>query len=117
MSNEKKQWIHGFLIIVAILAGTARLEADVTGTILGVVKDSTAAVLPGVEVTSTNLDTNLVQRARTDGTGEYRILALPVGRYRVEAALTGFQKFVATGIVLSVSAIIAASALRRPSQT
>ena len=50
-----------------------------------------------------NLDTNLVQRTRTDGTGEYRILALPVGRYRVEAALTGFQKFVATGIVLSVN--------------
>src|ERR1051325_10853334 len=104
MSQKRRQfWMPGLLIIVAMLSVPSGVKADVTGTILGVVKDSSGAVLPGVEVTSTNLDTNLAQKTHTDGTGEYRILALPVGRYRVEAALTGFQKFVASGIVLSVN--------------
>jgi Carboxypeptidase regulatory-like domain len=104
MSRMTRQFqVRTFLLVVAILGWVPHLRADVTGSILGVVKDPTAAVLPGVEVSAINLDTNLVQRTRTDGTGEYRILALPVGRYRVEAALTGFQKFVATGIVLSVN--------------
>ena len=70
MTQMKRQFlIQGLLIIVAMLPGAAQLEADVTGTILGVIKDSSAAVLPGVEVTATNLDTNLVQRTRTDGYG------------------------------------------------
>src|SRR5262249_18425520 len=51
----------------------------------------------------TNLDTNLAQVAVTDTAGQYRILALPVGRYRVEATIAGFQKFVANGIVLAVN--------------
>jgi carboxypeptidase family protein len=104
MSQMTRQFqIRTLLLVVAMLASVPHLRADVTGSILGVVKDPTAAVLPGVEVSAINLETNLVQRTRTDGTGEYRILALPVGRYRVEASLTGFQKFVATGIVLSVN--------------
>jgi len=104
MSQMTRQFqIRTFLLVVTILGWVPHLRADVTGSILGVVKDATAAVLPGVEVSAVNLDTNLVQRTRTDGTGEYRILALPVGRYRIEAALTGFQKFIATSIVLSVN--------------
>jgi|GEM_PF-2346184 len=104
MSQMTRQLpIRTFLLVVAMLGWVPRLRADVTGSILGVVKDATVAVLPGVEVSAINLDTNLVQRTRTDGTGEYRILALPVGRYRIEAALTGFQKFIATSIGLSVN--------------
>ncbi len=65
--------------------------------------DQSGAVLPGVRVVATNLQTNLRQEALTDSAGQYRILALPVGKYRIEAALTGFQKFVATEIVLDVN--------------
>ena len=70
MIQMKRQFLtRGFLVIVAMLLGSAQLKADVTGSILGIIRDPTAAVLPGVEVTATNLDTNLVQRTRTDGTG------------------------------------------------
>ena len=82
---------------------SANLRGDVTGSILGVVRDSTAAVIAGVEVTATNLDNNLARSARTDVTGEYRILALPVGRYKLDASVSGFQKFTASGIDLDVN--------------
>ena len=60
------------------------------------------AAVPRVKVTATNTETNLVQASFTDVLGEYRIMALPVGRYKIEAELAGFQKFVAEDVVLTV---------------
>ena len=94
-----------FLIIAVIVAlgfqGT--LLADVTGSILGVVTDSTAAVVQGAKITVTNQDTNQATEATTNGLGQYRLLALPTGRYNVQASLAGFQTSVQTGIVLTVN--------------
>ena len=89
---------------IALLIAAARcpLRADVTATILGIARDSTSAALPRVKVTITNIDTNLTRSVLTDATGEYRFLSLPVGTYTVEAEVSGFQKFVAAGIVLTV---------------
>jgi carboxypeptidase family protein len=47
-------------------------------------KTSSLSALPGVSVTVTNVDTNVSQHTQTDAVGQYRFLALPVGRYRLE---------------------------------
>ncbi len=88
-------------ILLFTTAETAR--ADVTGSLLGVVHDQTGAVVAGATVTATNAGTNQTRSTKTDGTGEYRLLALPVGRYTLEASHTGFQKFVASGVELTVN--------------
>jgi len=49
------------------------------------------ALLPGVAVVVTNLDTGLDRRAATDALGRAFLQALPPGRYQVTAALTGFE--------------------------
>jgi hypothetical protein len=94
-----------FLFFYSVLALmlVSGLKADVTGSILGTATDSSSAVLQGVVVVATNLETNLSQATRTDAVGQYRILALPVGKYKVEASLAGFQKFLETGIDLTVN--------------
>ena len=79
------------------------LMADVTGTILGVITDPSSAVVQGVQVKATNVETNQTSETTSDATGQYRILALPIGRYKVEATSPGFQAFVETGVVLSVN--------------
>src|SRR5437763_14345082 len=79
------------------------LKADVTGSILGGVSDAGGGILPGVEVVATNLATNQKQPTRTDNRGQYRILAQPVGTYKVEAAAPAFQKFLATASDLTVN--------------
>ena len=78
------------------------LNADVTGSILGTATDSTSAVLHGVEVVATNLETNLSQTARTDSVGQYRILALPVGKYTITVEKQGFKTLQKTNNVLEV---------------
>src|SRR5438270_8287186 len=91
-----------FLYSLLALALAPGLKADVTGSILGSATDSSSAVLQRVVVVATYMGTNLSQTNRTDSVGQFRFLALPVGKYKVEASLAGFQKFLVTGIDLTV---------------
>ena len=77
--------------------------AQATAQISGTVKDQSGAVLPGVEVTATQTDTGVSRDAVTNETGSYVLPNLPIGPYRLEAALPGFRTFVQTGIVLQVN--------------
>ncbi len=65
--------------------------ADVTASILGTVTDASGGVIQGARVTATNLDLNLVVAASSDENGHFRILALPVGRYRLGTSFAGFR--------------------------
>jgi len=88
--------------VAAVTFATGMMHADVTGSILGRVTDPSMAVIQGVRVTATNVETNQVKEATSDVDGQYRILSLPIGQYKVEATFSGFQTFVATGIALAV---------------
>jgi len=95
--------ISCLLVGCAALVAPSVLLADVTGSILGTITDPSTAAVQGVQVTVTNVDTNLSKETTTDVTGKYVIIALPAGRYKLEAAFSGFQKSVETGIVLNVN--------------
>jgi hypothetical protein len=60
-----------------------------TGSINGVVKDNTDAVLPGVTVTVVNTGTGLTRTAYTEASGAYSVELLPPGAYKVSAVLEG----------------------------
>ena len=89
--------------IVLLLFPALSYAQRTTATIRGTVRDSTQAVLPGVTVTATNEDTGLVRSVVTNTSGVYSAPDLPIGRYRVEAELSGFKKASRTGIVLRVA--------------
>jgi carboxypeptidase family protein len=91
------------LIFLLFLMTAPMVRAQVTASLLGTATDSSLSALPGVSVTVTNVDTNVSQHTQTDAVGQYRFLALPVGRYRLEATVSGFQRFVAADIVLTVN--------------
>ena len=96
--------LRTFCVLVAgsILLTPFTLLSDVTGSILGVATDQTGAVVSGVNVVVTNLATNLKQTAVSDSVGQYRLLALPAGHYKIEATATGFRKFLVTEVELAV---------------
>jgi len=73
-----------------------------TGTILGTVSDETGGVLPGVEITLTNTDTGASRTVVSDDEGRYRSPNLTLGNWEVQAALTGFQTSIRSGIQLTV---------------
>ena len=66
-----------FTLCMLMAACPFVLRADITGSILGTVRDATSASMPNVTVTVTNMETNFTQTATTDTSGDYRILAFP----------------------------------------
>jgi hypothetical protein len=93
--------IRALFCAVALLSRPA--WADVTGSILGVVRDSTNAVIAGASVKATQVDTNFTKTTTSGADGTYRILALPAGTYKVTVEAAGFQLYTATDIDLKVN--------------
>src|SRR3989304_1440435 len=73
-----------------------------TGTIVGIVTDSTAAVLPGADVVVLHDQTGISRTVQTDQAGRYSAPSLSVGNYRITASRAGFQTEVRVGVVLTV---------------
>ena len=94
--------VRSFLLVLLSTAG-ASAQAVSTAQINGTIKDSGGLALPGVTVTMTQTDTGLVRSVTTNETGAYIMTNLPVGPYRLEAALQGFRTFAQTGITLEVN--------------
>jgi hypothetical protein len=92
-----------FLLCLLVLIGSVSLMADVTGSIQGYVRDSSGAVISGVHVTVTEIATNLQRNTTTDTQGAYLFLALPPGRYRINASVTGFRQATLNDIDLKVN--------------
>jgi len=92
-----------FLSILIAVCTAANLSADVTGTILGTVHDSSNSAVSGAHVAATNIEKNFVREVVSGSDGEYRFLALPPGNYKVVATATGFDQFITTGIRLQVN--------------
>src|SRR5437773_7829793 len=87
-------------LLVSMISATGWAQS--TATISGSVKDTTGAVLPGVEVKVMQTETSVSRTTVTNETGSYVLPNLPLGPYRLEAALPGFRTFVQTGITLQV---------------
>ncbi len=71
-------------------AGPAIAQSD-NGTVVGTVADQTGAVVPNASVTVTNTQTGLKFKATANGSGEFRIPAVPRGDYEASVAAQGFQ--------------------------
>src|SRR5881628_1741294 len=97
------------VLIVCVLT-SAVVWGQATAQISGTVRDASGAVLPGVEITATQTETGIARTTITNETGFYVLPSLPLGPYRLEAALAGFRTFVQTGIVLQVNGNIVVNA-------
>ena len=86
-------------MLVALSVVQAQIE---TGTIVGVVQDSTGGVIPGATVTITNLATGVIRETPTNDQGAFNAQFIPLGTYSIKAAATGFQAKIITGITLQV---------------
>src|SRR5207247_4692457 len=73
-----------------------------TATILGVVKDTTGALIPGVSITVKHTDTGQTRTAISSETGDYNVPLLPVGEYELTTTMPSFKQEVRRGINLVV---------------
>jgi hypothetical protein len=81
---------HVLALMVVALMGQSLLAQTVTGTMRGNAVDRSGGALPGVTITIRNVETGLERIVTTDKGGSYNAPFLPIGRYTVQATLSGF---------------------------
>jgi Carboxypeptidase regulatory-like domain len=101
--DNRRRWSGAVLVLVVTLFSASMLHADVTGSVLGVVKDGSGAMVAGTRVVATNTQTNFSKETTTAADGSYHILALPAGTYKLTANASGFAAFNATDIEVKVN--------------
>lgn len=78
------------LPVLALVAATVHGQVT-TGTVQGVITDSSGAVVPGATLELVNLATNVSHAARSNDSGAYVFHLIPPGSYRLRASLQGFR--------------------------
>jgi hypothetical protein len=88
--------------MVLLLTCASVFAQQTTGTITGRVLDQQGAAVPGVTVTAKSATTGFTRSEVSDTEGVYRLSALPVGVYEVNAELQGFATVSKKDIQVSV---------------
>jgi hypothetical protein len=89
--------------LVLLMAMEPLLAQSGRGTITGVVKDSSGALVPKAAVVMVNKDTGIETKTVTTEAGVYRVPYLEPGKYRVSAALQGFKTAVRDNVEVLVA--------------
>jgi hypothetical protein len=92
-----------FAIAVAFLCLTPLSAQDYRATISGLVTDTSGSVVPGADITGTNVASGVASATKTDAKGYYTIPYLTPGQYDITVASTGFKRLLRKGIVVQVA--------------
>jgi hypothetical protein len=88
-------------VLLCVLSAHSYAQYD-NGSLVGTIKDSTGAPIPGATVTITNTATAIASVTHTNASGDYEVPSLHVGQYNVAASATGFADAIAKNIAVIV---------------
>jgi outer membrane receptor protein involved in Fe transport len=97
-----------FLLSLTIPAAFAQAT---TGSLGGLVTDPSGAVIPGAEVTATEIATGVQTKVASNADGVYSIPRLKPGLYNLEIQKQGFKKQQIQQIAISIGAAVTLDAL------
>ena len=100
------KWRIATSVLILVCVFSTLAVAQNRGSITGRVTDATDAVIPGVSIKVTNVNTGATRETITNETGVFTIDLLTVGAYQIEAELSGFKKEVRSGITLAVDQVV-----------
>ena len=91
-------WSLLCILVLSVLPATAQTD----GSISGVIRDASGAVIPGATVTVTNPATNQVRSAISNEAGVYNFPVLQPGKYNIKVELPGFRTITQNDVELQV---------------
>lgn len=91
--NSQGLWRTIAILAVVLLTSVFVFGQAETGTVAGVVKDATGAVVADAKVTITNTANNAERTSSSNSLGEYRISNLTPGNYQLVVSKSGFQTY------------------------
>jgi len=102
----------GLMLIVTLISSFAVGQNANNGEIKGTVTDNSGAVVPGVKVTITNVQTGVSTVATTNAAGIYDAPSVPIGDYKITFAKEGFRQLVRDGVTLQLRTIAVDASLQ-----
>lgn len=102
------------LLLAAALGGVAAIlpispycvAQTSLGTLTGVVRDASGAVIPGAKISLSSVQTGEVRTLATDSLGAYRVDGLKPGAYTLHVEMTGFEQIDARNINVAASTTV-----------
>ena len=101
LSNSVRT-VSVFWSIIYILGLGGVAVAQSTGSIQGVVRDSSGASIEHAQINITDAETGLVRRSDSDSTGTYVVPSLPPGHYTVTVDVQGMREAREQNVLVSV---------------
>jgi hypothetical protein len=105
-SQRASRVLLALLSVVFTVSFTRAYGQTLKGTVLGTITDASHAVIPGVQVSITETNTNFHRTETTNDSGFFAFANLDPGTYRVEVEHPGFRKIVRAGIELQANTTI-----------
>lgn len=107
--------IRTLIAVLCLCAAYPSLFGQVDqGAISGTVQDSSGAVVPGAEVTITDLATGLQLTRKTDSSGFYVFTPIKIGHYSLAVSAAGFETAKREDIQVDVSQRVAVNMTLKP---
>ena len=106
-SNSRRAGILLAALLISVsLSATALMGQMFLGSIVGLVSDTSGAVVPDAKVVLTNTQTGVQRTSATNTTGNYTFDSLPTGTYTVSVTKTGFREAVSSAIPLGTQVTV-----------
>src|SRR5678816_3729248 len=90
----KRSWVLISLATLVVVVSSGALlfaQGGANASINGIVQDQSKALIPGVAMTVTNVDTGIKLSTVTNESGAYSFPSVAPGRYSLSASLPGFR--------------------------
>jgi hypothetical protein len=93
-------------VLLALLAASICFAQLNRGPLIGSIADPSGAIVPGVKITVTHVETGTTAHTEASSNGDFTIPALPIGAYRLDFEAQGFKKAVRDQIQLTAGSSI-----------
>lgn len=103
-TTSRRNGIRLFCALVLLFCSISLFAQFDTASVLGFVRDSAGAAIPGATVTLTDVNTGVTQTVQTGKDGEYEFASVKIGNYRVDTSASGFSKYQSAIFPLTVNA-------------
>src|SRR6266571_3546881 len=93
------------LVLLLTCSSLAWAQELTTGSIIGVVRDESGAVIPGASISVTNKATEAQRTALSSETGGFSIPGLSPAPYDIRVEMSGFRAYMVQGLELKINQV------------
>ncbi|MFT4113122.1 carboxypeptidase regulatory-like domain-containing protein [Silvibacterium sp.] len=102
-TQQFRQYLLLCLAALFLLIAAPAFAQSTQGELVGTIKDTSGAVIPGAKIIAVGVDTGVSNLATSTSSGAYHFPSLAIGRYTVTVTSPGFATSKSEGVVITIN--------------